>query len=67
MATQAQIDAMTAAIATLTTEVRHGDKVIKYNSVTDMMAAKAAMIRELAFATTPTTGSPRHQLANFQD
>ena len=67
MATQAQIDALTAAIASGTLEVRHGDKVIKYASTADLMAAKAALSRELAFATTPTTSSPRHQLADFRD
>lgn len=67
MATQLQIDALTAAIASGTLEVRHGDKVIKYASTADLMAAKAALTRELDFAATPTAGSPRHQLADFRD
>lgn len=67
MATQAQLDALDVAIASGTTEVRHGDKVIKYQTTDALLSARAALARALAFATTPTTGSPRHQLADFRD
>lgn len=48
MATQAQIDNLTAAIASGTLRVRHGDKEKQYQSIDAMISARALLIQELA-------------------
>ncbi|RMD88284.1 MAG: hypothetical protein D6807_06160 [Alphaproteobacteria bacterium] len=46
--TQAQLDALTAAIAQGVTQVRFGDQTIVYASLDEMQRLRDRMIRELA-------------------
>ena len=58
--TQAQIDALTAAIASGATEVRHGDKLVKYASIADMLRLRDRMCRDLEGTARPVARFARH-------
>lgn len=62
MATQTQLDAIDAAIATGMTEVRIGDKVVKYQTTADLLNAREVIARQLRGG-----GSLRYKLADFSD
>ena len=64
---QAQLAALDDRIAAGTTEIRHGGKVIKYNTTADLLSARESLVQRIAAATTPTRSSPRYQLASFSD
>ena len=59
--TQSQLDALEAAIATGTLEVRMGDKMVRYQTTADMIRARD-MIRDQLNAATP---SERYSAATF--
>lgn len=65
--TQAQLDALDAAIAAGNTEVTSGDKTLRYQTIDEMLAARAAIARLLRMQANPSAGSPRFQLADFSD
>lgn len=65
--TQAQVDALDNAIAGGLLSVRYGDKVTTYQSMDDMLKARAAMIRSLNAEAKPDRSVPRFQVANFAD
>lgn len=65
--TQAQLDALNAAIAGGLLEVRSGEKVVRYQTVDDLLAARAALARQLRLQNDPAASSPRIQLADFSD
>lgn len=67
MVTQEQLDALDAAIAGGLTEVRSGEKVVRYQTTADMIAARAALARQLRLQADAALGSPRIQLADFSD
>lgn len=67
MATQAMLDALDAAIAGGLTEVRNGDKIVKYQTTADLITARAAMAALLAAQQDSTRKTPRYQLADFRD
>lgn len=60
--TQAQLDALDAAIASGTLTIRHGEKTITYQSFDDLLKAREMIARSLAGARVP-----RFQLADFRD
>lgn len=51
--TQADLDALNASIASGHTEVRYGDRTVKYRSLDEMVRIKAAMLRDLNKAKRP--------------
>lgn len=53
--TQEMLDKLEAAIASGAMEVRYSDKIVKYQSLTDMLRIRALMRRELGLST-GTTG-----------
>lgn len=61
--TQADIDTLKAAIASGILSVQYTDKLIRYQSTSDMLKALAAMEGEVAGATT----SGRSTFAGFQN
>lgn len=61
--TQAQIDALDAAIAKGALTVKDGENLITYRSVDDMIKARAYMAGQLS----PVAGTMRYQLADFRD
>lgn len=54
--TQDQLDALEAAIATGTLEVRVGDKLVKYQTTADMIRARD-LLRDQLNAASPTARS----------
>jgi len=61
--TQAQLDALEAAIASGTLEVRYGDKTVRYQSTSDMIKARD-LIRDQLNSTSATQKS-RATFASF--
>lgn len=59
--TQADIDALNAAIAKGERIVRHGDKLVEYRSIEELLAARNALQAELATLENPG-GRPRQTL-----
>lgn len=51
--TQAQYDALNAAIANGTTQVRFADRTVQYRSIDEMMRVRRLMARELNIARAP--------------
>jgi hypothetical protein len=51
--TQADYDAISAAIAEGVTEVRMGDRTVRYRSLNEMMRVKQMMARELGLVRRP--------------
>lgn len=58
--TQAQVDALTAAIAAGALEVTHGDKKVRYNSIADMLRLRDRMCRDLEGTARPVARFARH-------
>lgn len=65
--TQEQLAALDEAIASGTLRVRYGEKDLTYQSMDDLMKARALIARELAAAAHPSRPVPRYQLADFSD
>ena len=59
--TQSQLDALEAAIATGTLEVRIGDKMVRYQTTVDMIRARD-LLRDQLNAASPTS---RTSLTSF--
>lgn len=51
--TQAQYDALNAAIANGTTQVKFGDRTVQYRSIDEMMRVRRLMARDLNIARPP--------------
>lgn len=58
--TQAQYDALTAAIAEGTLKVEYGDKKVEYRSLNEMIRIRDIIARDLGIA-----GAPKRTLASF--
>lgn len=72
--TQAQIDALTAQLSALDLAigsgaliVKHGEKEIRYQLASDMLAAKLALQRQLDGVAHPNRPMIRSLSANFSD
>ena len=65
--TQADLDAVNAAIATGELTVRHGAKLVTYRSADELLALKTDIERTLAAQIAPNRPTPRHMLADFSD
>lgn len=65
--TDAQLAALDAAIAAGRTLVQYGDKVVRYATIDEMLAARAALVGAARLAANPDAARPRHQLADFSD
>lgn len=59
--------ALDEAIASGSLTVRDGTKQITYQSVSEMLKARAALVSTLASQADSTRASPRYQLADFRD
>lgn len=59
--TQADIDALNAALATGERIVRLGDKTVEYRSVTDLIAARNDLQKQLADAANAAAGTTRQR------
>lgn len=57
--TQADIDALNAALATGERVVRLGDKTVEYRSVTDLIAARNDLQKQLTDAANAAAGTTR--------
>lgn len=60
--TQADLEAINAAIASGATSVRHGDKAVTYNTTAELIALRDRIIRELGGT---TTHRPSRHLVKF--
>lgn len=66
--TQTDLDALDTAIAAGKLSVRIGDRLITYQALPDLLAARAHVARVISQGSAPSTrGAPRYQQAVFDD
>lgn len=54
-------------IASATSSVQDGDKKIVKRPMEELLAARQALVSQIASAANPSRGTPRYQLADFRD
>lgn len=64
---QADLDSIKKAIASGLLEARVDDKLVKYQTTSEMQLALRIIQSELQSAANPGRTVPRYQLANFSD
>lgn len=65
--TSADIDALDRAIASGELTVRHGERLVTYRSIDELLRARAAILADLAAADSTSRAYPRYQQAVFAD
>lgn len=65
--TQLDIDALDRAIASGELTVRHGDRLVTYRSVDELLRARSAIAAEIVSTSVTTRAYPRWQQAVFSD
>lgn len=65
--TQTDLDSLDTAIAGAKLTVRHGDRLVTYRSMDELIKARAHVAGVIASQAAPTRSYPRFQQATFAD